>query len=148
MKKILIISLIALVSSCSSSKTTYYWEKNGAGPDQFGRDHDYCMDKADYFPYNSEKSWFGPETQNIRPNFSGNKGTWASYVPFKGAQPIYVNYDLKDNTVVSSYYSKCMKDLGYVQKQKPYTGREIGTLNCNSVNCDRSDYENGIYKSY
>lgn len=149
MKKILLLVVVSIISACSSSgQSTYYWHKDGYGADQFGKDQEYCMTDADFFPYNTKASWIGPNTLNLQPKFTSDYGIWSYYEPYKGAQPVYVNYSRGDYTVREKGYKNCMEELGYTQKYKRYENREIGTLKCNTVNCERDDYKDGIYKEY
>jgi len=152
MKKInLIIAVLLSGMTCacgSDGQTTYYWEKDGYGAEQFGIDHENCMHKADYFPFNTHSRWFGPDTDNLHPKFRSDDGIWAYYEPFKGAQPVYVNYSMGDSTVWEGKYRSCMHDLGYREKYAPYQNMPVGTLHCNSANCERNDFENGIYREY
>ena len=50
---------------------------------------------------------------DIRADWDSDKGIWATYIPYPGAQPLIVNYLRDDADVDPGDYSKCMKKKGY-----------------------------------
>ena len=57
----------------------------------------------------------GKEEQKlaIRADWDADKGIWATYIPYPGAQPLIVNYLRDDADVDPGDYSDCMKSKGY-----------------------------------
>jgi len=147
---IIAVLLIGMTCGCGGQvgQKTYYWEQDGYGAEQFGVDHEGCMRYADWFPFNTNANWFGPTVSPRHPTYTADSGIWAYYEPFKGAQPVYVNYSMGDYTVRDRKYRKCMHELGYREKYAPYKNRPVGTLRCNTINCERNDFEDGTYRPY
>lgn len=126
MKKILLpLAAITILASCSSwregdGQIVYHWERYNTGVEKFARDHNYCMHQAEAFKllprfktlfhsmfYSEEEKLF------VRADWNADRGIWATYVPYTGAQPLVVNYLRDDAEVDPADYSKCMRDRGY-----------------------------------
>ena len=109
------------LSSCAyfgggSGQVVYHWERLHTGVERFAKDHGECLLSAkaiEFFP--DYRSWFYTEETkiNARADWNANRGIWATYVPYPGAQPLIVNsrYDDKDMDPIE--YRDCMKRKGY-----------------------------------
>lgn len=126
MKNILLITTsIILLSACGVTSSTtskgegqviYHWEKENTGVEKFSRDHNECMKSAESLRFIPNfKSWFFSEEQrlDIRANWHSDKGVWASYVPYPGAQPVVVNSLWRNEDINPKKYRLCMEDRGY-----------------------------------
>lgn len=122
MKKILfILSTLFLLSSCTffskgKGQVIFHWEKANTGIEKFSRDHSECMREAEDFKIIPNiKNWFYTEERRIdvRADWHSEKGIWASYVPYWGAQPILVNSIRDDKDSSPKKYRKCMEKRGY-----------------------------------
>ena len=121
-KKTAVIILFSfLLSSCAwmitgRGQVIFHWEKENTGVQKFARDHSECLRKAEYFTLIPDfKSWFYSEEVklDIRADWHNDKGIWASYVPYPGAQPIVVNSLRDDSAIDPSDYRNCMEKRGY-----------------------------------
>ena len=121
MKKILTLITIFLLSSCSwlssgKGQVIFHWEKANTGIEKFSRDHSECMREAEDFKFIPNiKNWFYSEEKriDIRADWHSEKGIWASYVPYWGAQPLLVNSVRDDTGSSPKKYRKCMEKRGY-----------------------------------
>ena len=120
-KKINITLASILCASCTlfsdgEGQIIYHWEREFTGVEKFSRDHSECLRKAEDFKLMPDvKSWFYSEEVklNVRADWHSEKGIWASYVPYPGAQPLVVNSLRKDEDVSPRKYRLCMEDRGY-----------------------------------
>ena len=113
---------VLLISSCSSwmsrgrGQVIFHWEKENTGAEKFARDHSECLREAEDFSLSPDvKSWFYSEEVklDLRADWHAQKGIWASYVPYPGAQPVMVN-SLRDDTRINPVdYRTCMEKKGY-----------------------------------
>lgn len=122
MNKICLLSLsFVLLSACTSlsegkGQVIYHWERGNTGVQKFARDHSECMREAEdtkFLP--NFKSWFYSEEvrYDIRADWHSDKGIWASYVPYRGAQPLVVNSIRDDKGSSPRKYRTCMEKRGY-----------------------------------
>lgn len=112
-----------LLSSCSSGsfykgtgQVIFHWERENTGIEKFSRDHSECMKRAEgYSLLPNIKSWFYSEEAklDIRANWHQEKGVWASYVPYPGAQPLVINSLHRNEDINPKKYRLCMEDKGY-----------------------------------
>jgi len=122
LKKVCFTALAtASVAACSNEATVYHWEgRTDVGPQKFIVDHNICMREADTWPF--EKSLYdivdyvspGPHDPKHRID-SKDARVWASFIPYPGAQAIYVNDVNSSSTVDGDDYAACMEERGYVQ---------------------------------
>jgi len=122
LKKVCFIALATFsVVACSKESTVYHWAgRNDVGPNRFIVDHNACMREADSWPF--DKSLYdivdyvspGPHDPKHRIDADSER-VWASFIPYPGAQAVYVNDVNSSNTVDGSDYVACMQERGYVQ---------------------------------
>lgn len=120
-KRFLTFAVIAILCSCSTSskgqgQVIYHWERENTGIEKFSRDHSECMKIAENFRFMPNvKSWFYSEEArlDIRANWHSEKGVWASYVAYPGAQPVVVNSLRMNEAISPKKYRVCMEDRGY-----------------------------------
>ncbi len=120
------LSFLNLLVACGGGQTTYYWYKQGIGPQWFARDHNQCLAEADYWPW-TLPAW-PPGTEplpKLRFDNDSNNGIWASVIPYPGAQPVYVNSLLDDWSMIPSVYKKCMKNKGYIERAPAQKSRQV-----------------------
>lgn len=118
--KILKIIVFLILTGCSGQKV-YVWEKPETGIYQFARDHQYCMEYGDFFPWKlpTLPSLVGmPRRRELKARWEDHNGVWASYIPHEGADPVTVNYIQRSVTVSPLIYSRCMNNMGYTQNQQ------------------------------
>lgn len=122
---LLITTSILLITGCGITSSTtsegegqviYHWEKENTGIQKFARDHNECMkigEATRFLP--NFKMWFYSEEAklDIRPNWHSDKGVWASYVAYPGAQPVVVNSLWRNEDISPKKYRLCMEDRGY-----------------------------------
>ena len=122
MNKICTILVCCLaVCSCTyfskgSGEVVYHWEKTHTGVEKFSRDHAECLMAAKEFNLLPDfRTWFySEETKlNTRADWKSDKGIWATYVPYPGAQPLIVNSRYDDTDISPKDYSACMRSKGY-----------------------------------
>ena len=122
MKKIyLMIAFLLTVSSCTffsrgTGQIIFHWEKQKTGIQKFSSDHSECMRQAEDFKFiPSIKNWFISEEAryDIRADWHSEKGIWASYIPYEGAQPLLVNSIREDKNSDPKKYRICMEKKGY-----------------------------------
>jgi hypothetical protein len=125
MKKIiLILSFLLTVSSCTflskgQGQVIYHWERQKTGIQKFSRDHSECLRIAEDFKFlPSIKNWLITEEAryDIRADWHSEKGIWATYVPYSGAQPLIVNSIRDDSDSSPKKYKKCMEKRGYTHR--------------------------------
>ena len=104
-----ILFLMILVLAGCSRQAMYHWHKPQTGMPQFVEDHNSCLCTANFFPWTSPQ-WLHPTEQyNTRLKSRGANGIWASYIPYQGAQPIYVNSQMNDSAMLRPLYATCME---------------------------------------
>lgn len=116
-----------LLSGCGG-QTVFYWERPNTGATWFAKDHTECLRKADFWPYywpGWPWGWQKEPDPNLRFDNDAANGIWASYVPYPGAQPLYVNSLRGDWSMSPSWYRRCMEDRGYYQTQPPEQNRQV-----------------------
>lgn len=123
MNRILKIFPVAVLflASCTlfsdgEGQVVYHWERTGTGVEKFARDHSECLRMSEDFRLLPDvKSWFYSEEAklDVRADWHAEKGIWASYVPFPGAQPVTVNSLRDDKDISPRRYRLCMEARGY-----------------------------------
>lgn len=121
MRKILLAITVILLSSCSTTRgqVVFHWDRYNTGGIKFARDHSECMRKAEPFRFFPNfRSWFYTEEQRYQIAVKWHKehGIWASFVPYPGAMPIFVNSVRDDSDASPSRYQKCMLRKGYIER--------------------------------
>ena len=125
MKKILTLIIIGLaLTSCTTlskgkGQVIFHWERKNTGVEKFSRDHSECMREAEDFKLIPNiRSWFYSEEKriDIRADWHSEKGIWASYVPYWGAQPLVVNSVRDDTDSSPRKYRICMEKRGYTHR--------------------------------
>lgn len=116
---------LGLLSGCSifsdsDGQVVYHWQRYNTGVEKFSRDHAYCMRLAEPFRIMPRMETFWHDMMyteekklEVRADWTADRGIWASYVPYPGAQPLIVNSLRNDKDASPRTYSSCMKDLGY-----------------------------------
>lgn len=126
MKKRLLLLTLFLITGCTTMFTEgngqviYHWARNNTGVAKFSRDHSECMREAeDLKLLPNIKNWFISEEAryDIRADWHSEKGIWASYVPYPGAQPLMVNSIRDDTNSSPRKYRTCMEKRGYWHRQ-------------------------------
>ncbi len=122
LKKVCVIALAgASVSACSSQATVYHWQsRNDVGPNRFVVDHNYCMREADTWPFETSfhdiVDYISPGPHDPKHRIDPREDrVWASFIPYPGAQAIYVNDVNSSNMIDGGEYVSCMESRGYVQ---------------------------------
>lgn len=122
LKKFCVMFLTAAsLAACSKEATVYHWEsRRDIGHHRFVVDHNYCIREADFWPF--ERSlydtvdFFSPGPHDLKHRIDpGEARVWASFIPYPGAQAIYVNDVNSSSTVDGADYVSCMESRGYVQ---------------------------------
>lgn len=96
----------------------YHWERPKTGIEKFSRDHSECMRQAEGLHIPDFRTWFFSEEKklDLRANWHAERGIWASYVAYPGAQPLLVR-SLRDNSNSSPRkYRMCMENRGYTHR--------------------------------
>ena len=114
-------SSFLMLSGCSwvthgHGQVIFHWERENTGVEKFARDHSECLRKAEQFTLiPGVKNWFYSEEckLDIRADWHSEKGIWASYIPYPGAQPIIINSLRDDANIDPSDYRDCMERRGY-----------------------------------
>lgn len=120
-KATLLLMTFMLLPACTyfskgNGQVIFHWERENTGVAKFARDHSECMREAEDLKYLPNiKNWFISEEArlNVRADWHSEKGIWASYVPYVGAQPIVVNSIRDDSGSSPRKYRICMEDRGY-----------------------------------
>ncbi|MCQ2914770.1 MAG: hypothetical protein MJ247_06210 [Alphaproteobacteria bacterium] len=121
-KIILLSSFILSLSACSSSHF-YYWENPTVGGEQFVRDHNICLKRADFWPFTAYNPLStSPEKLNLKLNLKDG-GIWANFTPYKGSMAIFVNNKYPSKWQSNYWYSRCMKKAGYKERRPTYVAR-------------------------
>ena len=122
MKKILlVITCLIILSSCTifsrgKGQVIFHWERYKTGVQKFARDHSECLREAESIKFiPSIKNWFTTEEAryDIRVDWHSEKGIWATYIPYEGAQPLIINSIRDDSKSNPKKYRKCMEKRGY-----------------------------------
>lgn len=124
-----------LLSSCTmfsrgTGQVIFHWQKQNTGVEKFSRDHADCLLIAKEFTLMPDfRTWFySEETKlNTRADWRSDKGIWATYIPYAGAQPLIVNSRYDDSDIDPADYNKCMKSKGYWHRS--YDIPEITNIN-------------------
>lgn len=119
--------LILSLSACGTTDgvDVYHWRPvSNIGPNQFVRDHNYCIRDADAWPLDTSPGdlvdYFSPGPHDPRHRLDSDEHrVWASFVPYPGAQVIYVNDVNSSSYVDGEDYASCMESFGYVQALPP-----------------------------
>ncbi|MBQ9731587.1 MAG: hypothetical protein IJV97_00670 [Alphaproteobacteria bacterium] len=126
MKNIINLLLILFViSSCTlfakgQGQVVFHWEKPNIGIVKFSKDHAYCLLEAKDIQFIPDiHGWFYTEETklNTRADWNAEKGIWATYLPYPGAQPLILNSRHDDSDISPSEYCDCMESLGYTHRQ-------------------------------
>ena len=120
-KQIKHILPLLLLGSCTMAadgkgQMVYHWERENTGIEKFSRDHTECISKSKDFRWiPNVKSWVMSEEASleIRADWHADKGIWASYVAYPGAQPVVVNSLKSDFDASPRKYRVCMEKKGY-----------------------------------
>ncbi|MDD4519900.1 MAG: hypothetical protein EOM53_03870 [Alphaproteobacteria bacterium] len=127
MKKWIFIALGCLgLSACGTGQTIFYWQQEGIGPLKFSRDHEFCLGKANYFSW-TWPAW-PPGTEpllELRFDNDASNGIWANFVPYLGAQEVYVNSKVDDSNMSPSVYERCMVQKGYKHRRPNIISRHV-----------------------
>lgn len=125
MKKCFFVVALYLISACTylsagKGQVIFHWERNNTGIAKFARDHSECMREAEDFKFlPSFTNWFTSEEArlSVRADWYSEKGIWASYIPYEGAQPVVVNSIRDDKGSSPRKYRICMEKRGYWHRQ-------------------------------
>lgn len=108
-----------------NGQEAYHWQRPRTGVQKFAIDHKYCMKQAATFKLlPAAKRWlhniFYTEEKHleIRADWNGKSGIWASFVPYPGAQPIMINTPAleDDDDINYKKYVDCMLNRGYTAR--------------------------------
>ncbi|MBE6448969.1 MAG: hypothetical protein E7018_06730 [Alphaproteobacteria bacterium] len=138
--KIFVTIASLLLCSCTlfsdgSGQVVFHWEKTRTGVEKFSRDHAECLLVSKEFKlFPDFRTWFYAEETKLdtRADWNSEKGIWASYVPYPGAQPLIVNSRYDDEDISPAAYSDCMIDKGYWHRE--HTIPEITNINLYDYN--------------
>lgn len=127
LNKVLMLLSLAFLAGCGGKgQTIFYWEKSDVGPTWFAKEHNECLAEADFWPWRTP-AW--PPGTNRLPELrfdnDADNGIWANFVPYPGAQPVYVNSLVNDGTMSPSTYERCMEKKGYTQRQPKVVRRQV-----------------------
>lgn len=128
MKKLLCMTLVfSFLNGCSwmywwdsaKGQVIYHWERPRTGIEKFARDHSECMRKAEGFHVPDFRTWFFSEEAklDLRANWHAERGIWASYVAYPGAQPVLVRSMRENDGSNPRKYRVCMEDRGYTHRK-------------------------------
>lgn len=135
MKKISVFGFCCIISACSYfsggvGQVVYHWERTRTGVEKFAKDHNECMLKAQSIKWIPNfQNWFYTQEKelNTRADWNSDKGIWATYIPYEGAQPLIVNSPVDDYDISPQKYTRCMKQKGYWYRT--HTIPEITNIN-------------------
>ena len=123
--KYVLIPLL-LLGACKSfydddaqGQVVYHWERHRTGVIKFSKDHSECLRQAENWSWAPDvNSWFYSEEAklDIRADWHAERGIWATYVPYPGAQPLIVNSLRDDEDIKPQEYRECMEDRGYTHR--------------------------------
>ena len=110
-----------VLCSCSyftggTGQVVYHWERTHTGVEKFSRDHGECLLESKAIQFIPDfRSWFYTEETklNTKADWNSDRGIWATYVPYPGAQPLIVNSRYEDDDMDPQKYRDCMKKKGY-----------------------------------
>lgn len=100
----------------------FHWQRPHTGIEKFARDHQYCLSTASTFKLIPATSKFFHDIfyteekhLEIRADWNGKSGIWASFIPYPGAQPLVVNTPRPEDDDDINYhqYVDCMYNRGY-----------------------------------
>ena len=115
-----------LLNACDGGQAIFYWEKPDTGPVWFAKEHNECLKEADYWPWRWPTWPLDTErVPELRLDNDSDKGIWANFVPYDGAQPVYVNSLQNDGTMSPSTYKRCMLNKGYIERQPSVVRRPV-----------------------
>ena len=122
----LLLLSVFLLSACDDGQAIFYWEKPDTGPTWFAKEHNDCLEEADWWPW-SLPSWPPGHTKlpELRFDNDSDNGIWANFVPYPGAQPVYVNAKQDDSSMSISAYESCMERKGYKQRKPMERRRQV-----------------------
>ncbi len=129
MKKTFLSLLFLIIIGCSpldKGQTIFYWENPLADEEWFVKDHNDCIEQADYWPW-TLPAWplNAQKVPSRKFQNESDNGVWASFVPYPGAQPLYVNTVWADWSVSTGAYQSCMQDRGYKMTREPVVRRQL-----------------------
>lgn len=133
MKKILMsimlgVSLMTLSACGGGGQKVFYWERPNTGAVWFVRDHNYCLNEADYWPFRwpgMPWGWGKEPDLELRFDNDSDSGIWAQFQPMPGAQPLYVNSVAGDWSMSYDDYESCMEARDYVQRKPATQNRQV-----------------------
>lgn len=103
----------------------FHWQRPHTGVKKFATDHKYCMQQAATFKFiPAFQRWMhnifytDEKSLDIRADWNGKSGIWASFIPYAGAQPIIVNVTRPedDDDIDYQVYVDCMEERGYTAR--------------------------------
>jgi len=103
----------------AQGQVIYHWDRPKTGVIKFSRDHSECLRKAENWSWAPDlNSWFYSEEAklDIRADWHAERGIWATYVPYAGAQPLIVNSLRDDEDIKPQSYRECMEEKGYTHR--------------------------------
>lgn len=118
---------LAFLAGCGyKGQSIFYWEKADVGPVWFAKEHNECLAEADWWPWQAP-AWppGSARLPELRFDNDADNGIWANFVPYVGAQPVYVNSLVNDATMSPSRYERCMEKKGYIQRQPKIVHRQV-----------------------
>jgi len=120
------VLVLLILGACTSfyddeaqGQIVYHWERPRTGVVKFSRDHSECLRQAENWSWAPDlNSWFYSEEAklNIRADWHAERGIWATYVPYAGAQPLIVNSLRDDEDIKPQKYRECMEGRGYAHR--------------------------------
>lgn len=125
-KMLAFLGFLVILAGCSSGQSIFYWEKPNTGAVWFAKEHNECLADADWWPW-TFPAW-PPGTQEVpelRFDNEADNGIWANFIPYEGAQPVFVNSLANDSTMSASSYRRCMEKKGYTQRQPMERRRQV-----------------------
>lgn len=125
-RDLLLILPVLAMTACTSvyeddaqGQVVYHWERPRTGVIKFSRDHSECLRAAENWSWTPDiNSWFYSEEAklDIRADWHAERGIWATYVPYPGAQPLIVNSLRDDENIKPKAYRECMENRGYAHR--------------------------------
>ena len=94
----------------------FYWERPDTRVALFAKDHRECMIEADTGPFKKAGWRLESKELNLHFDINSDKGVWAQFVPYPGAQPVHVNYVHADRLMDYEKYKQCMKMREYEER--------------------------------
>ncbi len=122
------LCLLCLTACGGDGQKVFYWERPNTGAVWFARDHNYCLQQADYWPFEWPGlpwGWGTPPDLELRFDNESDHGIWAQFVPMPGAQPVYVNSVAGDWSMSYDDYEACMEARDYVQRKPATQNRQV-----------------------